>query len=245
MGRMGTLRIVKIATAAAGALLVSGAVVAITASAAGLPAGLIAAASPSPKPSGHAPDAAKQAYCQAFINNFASDLGKKPADVEAAAKKAFGQTVDQAVKDGKLTAAQADQLKQKAANGNLCTGMGVAGIGRPAAGDHGMGALGAMYVGEAAKVLGMSQADLQAALRGGQTLQQVAQSKGMNEQQFRDKLVAQVKTDLDAQVKNGKLTQAQEDEVLNRLKTAPLPLWNTARPARPTRPTATPSSSTT
>ncbi len=240
---MGTLRIVKIATATAGALLVSGAVVAITASAAGLPAGLIAAASPSPKATGTS--GAKQQYCQTFLNTFASDLGKKPADVQSAAQKAFGQTVDQAVKDGKLTQAQADQLKQKAANGTLCSGMGIAGIGRPAAGDHARGGLGGMYLGDAAKALGMSQSDLMTALRGGQTLQQVAASKGMNEQQFRDAFTAQVKADLNTQVKNGKLTQAQEDNILNRLKTAPLPFWSSSMPARPARPSPSPSSSTT
>jgi hypothetical protein len=241
---MRTLRIVKVATIAAGALLVSGAVVAITAAAAGLPAGLVAAASPSPKPSGP-PNGSMQAYCQTYINNLASDLGKKPSDVQSAAQKALGQTLDQAVKDGKLTQAQADQIKKRDAAGNVCDGfrLGPMGAGKANAG-LGMAGAGALYLPDAAKVLGMSPADLMTALRGGQTLSQIAASKNMNEQQFRDALTAQVKTDLDAQVKSGKLTQAQEDSILNHLKTDPLPMWNSAAPARggrPGHPSASPS----
>ncbi len=224
---MRTPRIMKITLAALGALLVAGVALVITASAAGLPAGLVAAASPSPKTS-QPRDAARAQYCQTFVNNFASALGKKPADVQAAAQKALGQTLDQAVKDGKLTQAQADQMKQKAASGSLCSGMPLGQIGRGAPGAHGAGLGAGMFLSDAAKALGMNESDLQAALKNGQTLQQIAASKGMNEQQFRDAFSTQVKSDLDAKVKAGTLTQAQEDAVLNHLKTAPLPFWNQA-----------------
>jgi hypothetical protein len=230
---MRTPGIFKIALATAGALLVAGAALVITASAAGLPAGLVAAASPSPEPV-ESPDAARAQYCQTFVNNFASALGKKPADVQAAAQKAFGQTLDQAVKDGKLTQAQADQMKQKAASGSLCSGMPFGRLGEQGTGGHAPGGLSpGMVLGDAAKALGMSQSDLQAALKNGQTLQQIAASKGMNEQQFRDAFSAQVKNDLDAKVKAGTVTQAQEDAILNRLKTASLPFWNGAGRGHP------------
>lgn len=222
-------RIIKIAVAVAGAMLVAGAAVVITASAAGVPVGLVAATSPSPKAPGSS-DSAMAQYCQAFVNNFASDLGKKPAEVQAAGQKAFGQTLDQAVKDGKLTQAQADQMKQKAAGGSLCSGVPFGHLGERAPGGQGPtpGGAGGMFVGDAARALGMSEPDLQAALKNGQTLQQIAASKGMSEQQFRDAFTGQVKNDLDAKVKAGALTQAQEDGILNRLKTGPLPFWNQA-----------------
>ena len=244
MDAMRNLGIFKIALASTGALLVAGVALVITASAAGLPAGLVAAASPSPKPA-ESPDAARAQYCQTFVNNFAAALGKKPADVQAAAQKAFGQTLDQAVKDGKLTQARADQMKQKAASGSLCSGMPLGRLGEQRAGGHAPGGLGAgMFLGDAAKALGMNQPDLQAALKNGQTLQQIAASKGMNEQQFRDAFSAQVKNDLDAKVKAGTVTQAQEDAILNRLKTAPLPFWNRAPSAHRANPTPAPSPTT-
>ena len=235
----------KIGLGAGGAVLVSSAVIAITAFAAGVPVGANAA-SPAPKPSDSSKAAAQQ-YCQVFVNDFAKDLGHnlKASDVQKAAQTAFGQTVDQAVKDGKLTADQATKLKQKAAGGDLCSGMGLAGIDRHGpgmAGGHGEG--GAAFLADAAKALGMSQSDLMTALRSGQTVQQIAASKGMNEQQFRDALVAQVKADLDAKVQAKTITQAQEDEALNRLKTGPLPFWSQSMPNHAPRPAGTPTPST-
>jgi hypothetical protein len=56
-----------------------------------------------------------------FAAALAKELGKKPADVrkalQAARKKQFKQQLDQAVKDGRLTQAQADQIAKRAANG--------------------------------------------------------------------------------------------------------------------------------
>ena len=63
----------------------------------------------------------------------------------------------------------------------------------------------------AAKAIGISEADLVAALGKGQTIAQVAQSKGVNPQAVIDALVADGKAELADQVKNGQLTQAQAD----------------------------------
>src|SRR5262249_62057057 len=58
------------------------------------------------------------------------------------------------------------------------------------------------------------------------------------------KLASVTKADLDKQVSAGKLTQQQEDVILQRLQTAPLPLWDQplkrprapGAPAQPPRP---------
>ena len=235
---MVSLRALRLAGAALGAVLVSGAVVLITASAAGVPV-VPFAASPSPKASGAPAD--KQAACDDFMNHLASNLGKKPADVQSAAQKALGQTIDDQVKAGKLTQQQADNLKSKLGNQQLCSGA-LAGLGRPKAGDHGpAAAIGEHYVADAAKALGMSQSDLQAQLKGGKTLKDVAASKGMDENAFRTAFIAAVKSDLDQQVTAGKLTSQQEQAILQRLQTAPLPFWNGTPRMRPGRPSPSPS----
>src|SRR5712692_6473201 len=124
---MNGFRIAKLAGAAAGALLVSGAVVAITAYAAGVQMPQFAA-SPSPgKPS----SAQAQQYCQAYLNHFAKDLNKSPADVQKAAQQAFGQTVDDAVNNKQITKAEGDALKAKFAANQLCSGE-LGAIGRSA-----------------------------------------------------------------------------------------------------------------
>ena len=238
-------RLLRLAGAGFAAVLVSGAVVAITASAAGLPV-VPFAASPSPKAS--ASPSTRQQACDDFMNHFASNLGKKPADVQSAGQKAFGQTVDDQVKAGKLTQQQGDALKQKFASGQLCSGLGK--FDGPAPGNRpgpGMArGFGERYLADAAKALGMSESDLQSQLRSGKSLKDIAASKNMDEAAFRTAFIAAVKSDLDQQVASGKMTSAQEQAALAKLQTAPLPFWNgmPMRPAGP-RPTPSPSSSTT
>jgi hypothetical protein len=229
-----TPRIVRIALAAAGALLVAGAVVAATAYAAGVPLQPFAASSPSPKPS--ASPSQRQEACTDFMGHLASDLGKSQSDVNAAAQKALGQTIDDAVKNGQLTQSQGDRLKQRVAGQTLCSGA-LGALSRP-------GGLGApdrqILLDDAAKALGMTPSDLMSQLKSGKSLQDIATAKGMTEQQFRTAFVADVKADLDAQVKAGKLTQAQEDEILNRLQNGPLPFWSKAPRSGGRRPSPTP-----
>ena len=89
-----------------GALLAAGFVVTVTAAASGVRAQPFAAASPKPSASPGA-TAKSQAYCDSFINHLASNLGKKPGDVQKAAASALDQTLDDAVKAGDLTRQQA------------------------------------------------------------------------------------------------------------------------------------------
>jgi len=80
---------------------------------------------------------------------------------------------------------------------------------------HGAGAWrhgGLVHLGVAAKAIGISEADLRKALRSGQSIAQVAQSKNVEVQKVIDAIVADAKTRLTAEVKAGELTQAQADE---------------------------------
>jgi hypothetical protein len=80
----------------------------------------------------------------------------------------------------------------------------------------------------AAAALGISETQLKADLASGKTLSQIAAAKTppVTEAQFRTNLIAQLKPLLDAAVKNNKLTAAQEQAILQRLQTAPIPYWN-------------------
>ena len=70
-----------------------------------------------------------------------------------------------------------------------------------------------------------------------------AQKPPVTEAQFRSKLIAQLKPLLDTAVTNGKLTSTQENAILQRLQTGPIPFWNT--PVRKPKAAASPSPSTT
>ena len=63
----------------------------------------------------------------------------------------------------------------------------------------------------AAKAIGISEADLLAALQGGQTVADVAKAHNVDLQVVIDALVADGQAELDAAVKAGTLTQAQAD----------------------------------
>jgi len=219
---MNGLRVAKLAGAAAGALLVSGFVVAITASAAGVQLPQFAA-SPSPaKPN----TAQAQQYCQAYLNHFAKDLNKSPADVQKAAQLAFDQTVDDAVNSKQITKAEGDALKAKFAANQLCSG-GLGAIGRGPGPGAGAGReLGQEAFSAEASVLGISTSDLMTQVKAGKTVKDLAAANGLDETAFRAAYVAKIKSDLAALVSKGTITQAQADKVIQAAQNGPIPFWN-------------------
>jgi hypothetical protein len=112
------------------------------------------------------------------------------------------------VKDGTLTQAQADKVATTV-DGALPRG-GSGGFGRHGGlGRHG----GRGDLDTAASVLGMTRDELRTALESGKTLAQVAQGKNISQATLIDKLVAAEKTRIAAEVKAGRLTQAQVDSL--------------------------------
>jgi hypothetical protein len=90
---------------------------------------------------------------------------------------------------------------------------GTAGV-RPDGHRGGPHGLGADNVTAAAQALGMTEADVTAALGGGQTLAQIATSKGAAIQTLIDALVAAETTEINAAVQAGTMTQAEADRRL-------------------------------
>lgn len=244
-------RNLKIAAAVAGAVAVAGGVVVVTAAASGLSlAALAASPSPSPKPSPAARQVQAQAACDGFISHVAGNLKKSDADVRKAMSDALNQSLADAVKKGNLTQTQADAIKARNTGGGaaLCTGVlgGLDGHkGTDAPGGH--AAHAAIGLDQYAKALGIPAAELKTDLAGGQTIKQIAATKGINDEAgFRTKLLAVVKTDLDAKVKAATITQAQEDAQLAKLQSAPV-RWDQPVPAhkpKPQRPAPSPSPAT-
>ena len=84
----------------------------------------------------------------------------------------------------------------------------------PERGERGRGGKGGPGMDVAAQALGMTADELQTALKGGQTLAQVAESKGVNVQVVVDALVASATNHINEEVASGELTQAEADEKL-------------------------------
>ncbi|MBO0689029.1 MAG: hypothetical protein J2P40_05575 [Candidatus Dormibacteraeota bacterium] len=217
-------RIAKIAGATAGgvALLVGGAVTATAVASGANPphAALLAAASPSPSSGAQAQ---RQATCQAFLNHLASDLGVSQDKLNAAAKQAGGQTIDDAVQKGDLTRQQANQLKSKLSEKDGCSGR----LGAVAQGPNPVGRK--LLLQAAAQTLHTSPDQLGAELKQGKTVSQLA-PQGMTEQQFESGLQSNLKSQLDSNVKSGKITQSQEDRALRRVSQTAEQAWTKGIP---------------
>lgn len=207
-----------------GAVVAAGLVVVVTAAASGVDLKVLGAGSPSKPSSPGASSTSGQAYCDRYISHVAANLGKSPDQVKKAMTDALNQSLADAVKAGELTQQQADAIKARDSGKSACAAAEV-GAAKPHAGTK-PAAAGRVGLGEYAKALGISEQELRQDLGSGKTVKDIAASKGIDENAFRDKLISSVKSDLDPQVAAGKLTQQQEDEVLNKLKSNPLPLWD-------------------
>ncbi len=84
----------------------------------------------------------------------------------------------------------------------------------------------------AAQALGMTEADLQTELSNGKTLAQIAQERGVATQTLVDALLNQAKADLAQRVADGKITQAQADQMLTDLTERIQTLINSGQPGR-------------
>jgi hypothetical protein len=146
--------------------------------------------------------------------------GKDLAGLEQAILDAAKADLDKAVADKQLTQSQADDILSnlKSHIDNIAKGtLRFRGPGER----HGPGFAGRPFgddVAAAAKYLGLSDSDLRAKLRGGDSLAAVAKAQGKDVSGVQDAIVAAQKADLDKAVAAKKLTQTQADAILSGLK---------------------------
>jgi hypothetical protein len=138
----------------------------------------------------------------------AGDQG--PTDRAAARLTSIKNALKGLVSDGTITQAQADKVA-----GTLAES-GLGGPGGPGGrGGHGPG--GRVSAEATAKVIGITVDQLRTAQQSGQTLAQIAEAHGVAKADLIKGLVEAAKTQLAADVKAGKLTQAQADQVTSDL----------------------------
>jgi len=246
VNRTGKSRYLRVLGFAAGAVLIAGVAVVATASAAGMSFGLRSNTTSSQSTDSQASAvqaAAQSTVCSDFMKNFANEIHKSQAEINAAFQKAIADTLADEVKSKQITQAQADAIKKKLGNQTPCTlpsSVGHTGGG----GAPDVKGYMQQYEAAAASALGITEAQLKTDLAAGQSLSQIASAQHVSEADFRSKLIANLKPSLDAAVSSKTLTAAQEQEILKRLQTGELPLWNLpAKRPKPT-PIASPAAST-
>jgi len=144
----------------------------------------------------------------AVVADAAKQLGVEASELDAALKKALSNRVDAAVAAGDITKAQGDAMKERIAAGEVpLVGVGPGG-GHKAFGHHFVG------LDAAADYLGITEEALRTSLREGSTLAEVAEEKGKSVDGLKDALVAAAKADLEEAVEDGRLTEAQQAEIV-------------------------------
>jgi hypothetical protein len=159
---------------------------------------------------------------RSFLDSVARHLGISSQKLEDATKAAAVDEVDAALKDGKITQAEADALKQRIESGDcppffgpflgpkLGPGFGHFHGGPP------------FLIGEklsaAADYLRLTEAELRTKLNSGQTLAEIAKAQGKSVDGLKQTLLDETKSKLDQLVKNGDLTQAEADAMYQRFQ---------------------------
>jgi hypothetical protein len=169
-------------------------------------------------------DTSPGAESKAVIDDAAKQLGIPSAKLSDALKTALADRVDAAVAAGRITKAQGDAMKQRIQSGDFPVLGGFHGGG--GFGHHGGGLDGA------AAYIGVTDAQLRTDLESGKTLAQVAKAHGKTADGVIAAMVAAEKKELDAAVTSGRITKAQEDQMVSNLKARITDLVNRMGPPR-------------
>ena len=155
----------------------------------------------------------------AVLSDAAKRLDVTPSELRDALSQAEDAQLDADVKAGRITQEQADAIKarRKAEGTVLGGGPGFhPGHGFGPGGPHGPGDPGEVMAA-AAKALGLSEAKLFERFRAGKSLAQIAKAQGKDLTDVKAAVRTAVKAQLDEAVRDGDLTRAQADEMLEHL----------------------------
>ena len=155
-------------------------------------------------------DSSPSSESKAVIDDAAKQLGISSSKLSDALKKALSDRVDAAVAAGRVTKAEGDALKARIQANDF-----------PIFGGHRGGGGRHEFLGRldsAAAYIGITEAQLRTELENGKSLAQVAQAHGKSVDGLIAALVAAAKDKLDKAVSAGRLTKAQETEMLGLLK---------------------------
>jgi hypothetical protein len=160
---------------------------------------------------------------KAVIDDAAKQLGISASKLSGALKSALSNRVDAAVAAGRITKAEGDELKQRITSSDFPL---VGGL------HHGLGH-GGRGLAAAVGYIGITEAQLRADLEGGKSLAQIATAHGKSVDGLVNALVADAKSKLADAVSAGRLTKAQETEMLSGLKDRITSMVNRTRADRP------------
>lgn len=167
-----------------------------------------------------------QSYCDQLVSDLASRLGVSVDKLRQAGQGAASDVLAQMVKDGKITQAQADQIKQKL-SGDVCSNLKNMGKDQPRTGPAGsfnpqnMQKYMTIALADVAKGLHMTSAQLQAQVQSGKSLSAIAKAQGITDTQLQTIVTNAIQDALKQAVAAGDLTQAQANAFSQQLTSNP------------------------
>ena len=159
-------------------------------------------------------------YCQQYLQDLAQQLHVPVATLEQDQKTAKTDVLAQLVKDGKLTQAQANAIKQRIESHQPCSGKGKSWW------DHGilrqtLKQYESSLLNDVASGLHLSANQLQSDLQNGQTLAQIAKAQNVAESQLHTLVLNAVQKALTQAEQAGTITQSQESGFMQYLQKHP------------------------
>jgi hypothetical protein len=149
---------------------------------------------------------------EAFLEDAAGRLGVEPGELESALEEAAVARLDEAVESGRLSEEQAKEQIRSGEAG--LPGLGLRG-GPP--GHHGF-AHGPGFLEPAADYLGLDEDTLRERLAAGDSLAEIAEAEGKDADGLVDALVADARARLDQAVEDGRLDEAELDDIVERIR---------------------------
>jgi polyhydroxyalkanoate synthesis regulator phasin len=152
------------------------------------------------------------------LADVAKQKGKSVDGLKTAIRNAQKADLDQAVKDGKLTQAQATRIQDELSEHVDELVEGSRGFKVPHFGfGFGSGGRGVDLIGTAADYLGLTRAQLREELSDGDSLADVAQQKGKSVDGLETAMTKSLRTELDKAVADDALTKEQADKLYDML----------------------------
>ena len=169
---------------------------------------------------------------QAFLGDVAKRLHVSPSELTAAVKAALIDRINADVKAGRLTQAEANKIEQQINRSGRLPFFFAPGAHRFLE-VRGKG-LGVFHA--AATYLGVTNAQLLSDLGSGKSLAQIAKAQGKSVSGLEQAIVTAEKARLNRAVSKGRITKAQEQQLLDRLSSKISRLVNRAGIGRPVGP---------
>lgn len=153
----------------------------------------------------------KDTYCDQFQQNLAKRLNVSVSTLQQDRKGAFEDTLNQMVKDGKLTQAQADTIKKRVESRKDCKGFRAARVQRGVSKQF-LQKYRSDITAQIAQGLNLSSDQLTAQLKSGKSLNQIAQAQKVSTDNLKTIVTNAVNSSLTKATSAGDLTQTQAND---------------------------------